>query len=181
VEDIMDSNSFKGFNFGGSFDDILRMAREFGEKFKDMAPDMGPIFESYCRPNAAHGSGPGPDFQQSYRYPPANIYTASDGSMVLEFALAGLDESAISVTFQGDFLVLSAKLADRDGAQEGGEGRYARHGFKPRDVERQKYFVSAEDYEQEQAKAVYRNGLLTVTIPPRKVEGIKIEIVKEGI
>ena len=179
-------NFNRNFNFGGSLDDIVRMAREFGEKFKEMAPDMGPAFE-----NCFGGRGPQdhhekherhyrydrPDF---FSYPPVNTYTTRDGSLVLEFALAGIDESAVSVTFQGDFLVLNAKAAASEYADE--EGRFHRHGFNPRNIERQKYSVPADDYAQDRAKAVFKNGVLTVTVPPKEPEGqgIKIEIVKEG-
>jgi HSP20 family protein len=167
-------NFYKGFDFGGSLDDFVRMAREFGEKMKEAAPDMGPIFESCC------GSGPSnrPDPFQSYSYPPSNSHIARDGSMVLEFALAGFDERAVSVTFQGDYLILSAKLASTEG--DGQEARYSRRGFKPRNIDRQKYSVPAEDFAQDQAKALFKNGLLTVTVPPKLGEGIKIEIVREG-
>ena len=34
----------RGFDFDGSLDDIIRMARDFGEKMKGMAPEMDPIF-----------------------------------------------------------------------------------------------------------------------------------------
>lgn len=172
-----------GFDFGGSLDDFVRMARDFGEKMKDMAPDMGPIFES-CRGSASgrheHYHDHAHDEPRMYFYPPANIYTARDGAMVLEFALAGLNESAVSVTFQGDYLILSAKIAPKDEVDD--ESRYYRRGFRPRDIERQKYRVPAEDYFQDQAKAVFKNGVLTVTVPPKASEsdGIRIEIVKEG-
>jgi HSP20 family molecular chaperone IbpA len=100
--------------------------------------------------------------------------------MILEFALAGIDEKAVSVTFQGDNLVLNAKVAARE--DESDEGSFSRRGFRPRDIDRQKYRVPAEDYAQDKAKAVFKNGVLTVTVPPKESEssGIKIEIVKEG-
>jgi HSP20 family molecular chaperone IbpA len=169
-------NYYKGFDFGGSLDDFMQMARDFGEKMKDMAPDMGPIFDS-CR---SRGSGARPDNPSAHIYPPTNVYTARDGSMILEFALAGIDEKAVSVTFQGDNLVLNAKVAARE--DESDEGSFSRRGFRPRDIDRQKYRVPAEDYAQDKAKAVFKNGVLTVTVPPKESEssGIKIEIVKEG-
>jgi len=164
----------RGFDFGGSLDEFIQMAREFGEKMKNMAPEMDPLFEHCC------GAGVRHDRWRSYFYPPVNIYAKADGSLVLEFALAGFEESAVSVTFQGDYLVLAAKAAT--GSEDGDEGRFSRRGFRPRDIERQKYRVPAEDYAQELAKAVFKNGVLTVTVPPKKSEGsdIKIEIVKEG-
>jgi HSP20 family molecular chaperone IbpA len=109
------------------------------------------------------------------------MYSTRDGSLVLEFALAGIDESAVSVTFQGDYLILSAKAAEREADTEDSSG-FSRRGFRPRDVDRQKYLVPAEDYLQDEAKAVFKNGVLTVTVPPKAPEGggIRIEIVKEG-
>ena len=167
-EDIMGTFN-KGFDFNGSFDDIIQAARDFGEKLKEMAPEMAPF--------------PGAHAEQSQdaSYPPTNVYKSRDGSMVLEFALAGLDESAVTILFQGDYLVLSAKVAPR--SDEGNEGSYSMHGFKPRNIEKQKYRVNAEDFAQELSKAVFKNGVLTVTVPPKESEsqGIKIEIVKEGI
>jgi HSP20 family protein len=171
-EDILD-NFNKGFDFGGSFDDIIRVAREFGEKMRTMAPEMGPIFDR-CREQGAS-----PDGFAADPYPPTNIYTDRDGNMVLEFALAGMDESAVSVTFQGDNLILSARIASR--ADPGDQGPFAKRGFQPRNIDRQKYRVPADDFAQELSKAVFKNGLLTVTVPPKATEGIKIEIVKEGI
>jgi HSP20 family protein len=163
----------KGFDFGGPFDDFIKVAREFGEKMRDMAPDMGPIFD-FC-----HERGDRSEGSAFYAYPPTNVYSDRDGNMVLEFALAGIDESAVSVTFQGDYLVLGAKVAAK--AEGRDEGPFSRRGFRPRNIDRQKYRVPADDYDQESAKAVFRNGLLTVTVPPKAGEGIKIEIVKEGI
>jgi HSP20 family molecular chaperone IbpA len=179
-------NFNRNFNFGGSMDDIIRAAREFGEKFKEMAPDLGPIFENCFGERGPHDRHERHERQNRYdrpdyyAYPPVNAYTARDGSLVLEFALAGIDESAVSVSFQGDYLVLNAKAAANGRSDD--EGRYYRRGFRPRDIERQRYSVPADDYAQDRAKAVFRNGILVVTIPPRETEGqgIKIEIVKEG-
>jgi len=170
---------FNGQDLGGSLDDFINMAREFGEKMKEMAPEMGPIFESCCGAGRGDHHGPGrPDHPYAYSYPPLNSYTTRDGSLVFEFALAGIDESAVSVTFQGDYLVLSARAAPRQGEAE--EGRFFKRGFTPRDIDRQRYRVSAEEYAQDLAKAVSKNGVLTVTIPLKLGEGIKINIVKEG-
>jgi len=174
-------NFDKNFDFGASLDDIIHVAREFGEKMKEMGPDMAPWFDGYCGP-FDRGPGPGPRHERPnvYFYPPTNSFAARDGGIVFEFAMAGIDESAVTITFQGDYLVLSAKAAQRETETEA-NGFY-RRGFRPRDIDRQKYRVPAEDYAQDQAKAVFKNGVLTVTIPPKEREGeaIRIEIVKEG-
>jgi HSP20 family protein len=170
-------NRFNGFEFGGSFDDIIQMAREFGEKMKEMGPEMAPFFvdPGCCSGGQGHG-----EYPHVYFYPPTNRYTTRDGSLVLEFALAGIDESGVSVTFQGDYLVLNAKAPDRE--EQGDQGHFSKRGFRPRNIDRQKYRVPAEDYAQDLAKAVFKSGVLTVTVPPKESAGggIKIEIVKEG-
>jgi len=78
-------------------------------------------------------------------------------------------------------MILSAKI-DAEQPQEG--IRYFKRRLKLRDIDRQKYYVPADKFDQEKVKAVFRNGILKVTIPPKDVintpEGIKIEIVKEG-
>jgi HSP20 family protein len=169
--------NFKGFDFGGSFEDIIQMAKDFGEKMKDMGPEMTPFFVDPGCCSGAHSHG---DHPHLYFYPPTNSYTARDGSLVFEFALAGMDESGVSVSFLGDYLVLSAKAPEREG--EGEESRFSRRGFRPRNIDKQKYRVPAEEYAQDQAKAVFKNGVLTVTVPSKlsPESGIKIEIVKEG-
>jgi HSP20 family protein len=176
-----------GFDFGTSLDEIVRAAREFGRKMKDMGPDMAPWFEGCGGPDCGGSGFHGPDFGGShhehpnvYFYPPTNSYSAEDGSLVFEFALAGIEEGEVSIAFQGDYLILNAKVPEREG--DGEKASFYRRGFRPRNIDRQKYRVNADDYAQDQAKAVFKSGVLTVTIPPKEPEGgaIKIEIVKEG-
>lgn len=162
------------FGFGASLDDIVNAAREFGERMKGMAPDFGPFWF-----DPAFGCGGKRDDGPSlYFYPPTNSYKKEDGSIVFEFALPGYAESDISISFQGDFLILDAKAPRREeGSAEGGW----RRGFGTRNIDKQKYRVPAEDYVQDEAKAVFKNGVLAVTVPAKEsAPGIKIEIVKEG-
>ena len=176
--------NINGQDFDGSFEDIIEAAKEFGNRIKEMAPELGPMFDSCRRPG--HEAGRASSFygadaraaQASEQYPPFNTYTSRDGAMVMEFALAGIDEGDVSITFQGDYLVLSAKAPVRDDAGDG--FGFSARGFKPRNIDRQRYMVKASDFEQEKAKAVFKNGVLTVTVPPAEIQGIKIEIVKEG-
>ena len=87
----------------GNFEDIIQAARDFGEKMKEMAPEMERFSFEHC-----HGDHP-----HHFFYPPTNIYSDRDGSIILEFALAGIEESAVTIVFQGDYLVLSAKASGR--------------------------------------------------------------------
>ena len=125
------------------------------------------------------------DYYPHYSYPPMNVYITSDRSMIFEFALAGFDEKDINLSFQGDYMVFSAKISDDTGfdlSQEENH-RYFKRRLKLRDIERQKYYVPLDKYAQESVKAVYKNGILRVTIPPKdepdQYDGIRIEIIKE--
>jgi len=52
-----------------------------------------------------------------------------------------------------------------------------------KDIEKQKYYVPLDKYAQEKVKAIYRNGILRIIIPPKEEpdqnDGIKIEIVSD--
>jgi HSP20 family molecular chaperone IbpA len=168
----------KDFPFNATFDDLAAAAKEFGERMKDMGPEMRHFWSDRRdrpgkeEPFEAFG------FHDYYAYPPANVFVDASGAKVLEFALSGINEADASVTFQGDYLVLDAK-APVDAAYE--DSRFTRRSFRPREIRRQKYYVPAEDYDHESAKAVFKNGILKVTVPPKTTAGgIKIDIVKEG-
>ena len=105
----------------------------------------------------------------------------ADRTMVFEFALAGFDESGISLEFQGDYMVLSAK-APVD-SEKPDDIRYFKRRLKLKDISDQKYFVPADKFDRDQVSALFRNGLLKVTVPSlenvESKEGIKINIVQE--
>jgi HSP20 family protein len=79
-------------------------------------------------------------------------------------------------------MTFSAVMGKREDTVEG--VRYFKRRLKMKDIEKQKYFVPADKFDQAQVKALFRNGILKVTIParvePETAEGVKIEIVKEG-
>ena len=155
-------------------DEIFEATQSFGEAFKKGF-------------NFSHLHG-GPfrwdenvDFYPHHSYPPANAYITEDRTLVFEFALAGFPESAINLEFQGDHMVLSAKApADPEKPEN---VRYFKRRLKLKDIEGQKYFVPADKFDREKVKAVYKNGLLEVTIPSLENvasrEGIKINIAQE--
>jgi len=94
--------------------------------------------------------------------------------------MPGFEETGIELSFKGDSMLLRAHLAGPAAETEG--ARTLWRSFVLKDVERREYPVPAERYDQAQAKAVLRNGVLTVRIPEKRDEssGLKIEIVKEG-
>jgi HSP20 family molecular chaperone IbpA len=185
-------------DIGTMLDEIFEAAKDFGEKMKDMGPEFGERFRSGpgSAPGPGHapspGGGPGTwaepgqdenaDYYPGYSYPPMNIYLTPERSIVFEFAVAGFDEKDISLTFQGDYMVFAAKIGPQDIPAEG--VRYIKRRLKLKDVEKQKYYVPADKFAQDRVKALFKNGILKVVVPPKyeadTPEGIKIEIVKDG-
>jgi HSP20 family molecular chaperone IbpA len=164
-------------DLGEIFDDIFDAARDFREEFqRNFRYDP---FVKHCFDEKT-------DYYPNYSYPPMNIYMSADRSMTFEFALAGFEEKNISLAFQGDYMVFSAKIGeagtDVEARQE--ELRYFKRRLKLKDIEKQKYYVPLDKYAQEKVKAVFKNGILRVIVPPKdepdQSDGIKIEIVKEG-
>ncbi|MDR2402633.1 MAG: Hsp20 family protein [Spirochaetaceae bacterium] len=221
----------KGYvDLGTIFDEIFEAAQNFSDEFHRNFNEFDPGIHS-----GAYGPGSpfgpkGPfsrrnpfdeniDYYPNYSYPPMNVYMTADRSMNFEFALAGFDEKDISLSFQGDYMVFSAKIGEDWSPERGsgtvreagpggsagddtgedcscaadghaGEGgaeenvRYFKRRLKMKDIEKQKYYVPLDKYAQEKVKAVYKNGILKVSIPPKdepdQNDGIRIEIIKEG-
>jgi HSP20 family molecular chaperone IbpA len=188
-------------DIGSILDDVFEAAKDFGEKMKN----FGPEFEGFrpggpmggCKPEGEtsqglHGGASGSawfeaqsdenaDYYPNFSYPPMNIYLTSERSIVFEFAVAGFEEKNISLSFQGDYMVFSARI-ELETPIEG--IRYFKRRLKLKDIEKQKYYVPADKFDQEKVKALFKNGILKVIVPPKEVaeasEGIKIEIVREG-
>ncbi|GHV60207.1 hypothetical protein AGMMS49587_00840 [Spirochaetia bacterium] len=204
-------------DLGAIFDEIFDAARDFSDEFHcnfnrfggglngeggDPQGPFGPQGRFGNRgPFGPFGKGAfdeNTDYYPNYSYPPMNAYMTGDRSLIFEFALAGFDEKDISLSFQGDYMVFSAKIAEGENtdlpesaAEAGGRGsppeenlRYFKRRLKLKDIEKQKYFVPLDKYAQEKVKAVYKNGILKVCIPPKdepdQSDGIRIEIIKEG-
>ena len=184
-------------DLGSIFDEIFNAAQDFNNEFhRKFNP----------RDQGGPGFGDGPfvfgkphfqrfdentDYYPNYPYPPMNVLMTEDRTLVFEFALAGFDEKDISLSFQGDHMVFSAKLSPENSEDNpakccGEENvRYFKRRLKMKNIEKQKYLVPLDKYAQEKVKAVYKNGILRVSIPPKdepdQNDGIRIEIVKDGI
>jgi len=126
------------------------------------------------------------DFYPNYSYPPMNIFMTGDRSLVFEFALAGFNEKDISLSFQGDYMIFAAKIADNADTANFTEenNRYFKRRLKMKDIEKQKYFVPMDKYAQDKVKAIFKNGILKVSVPPKdepdSSDGIRVEIISES-
>ena len=183
-------------DLGNIFDEIFDAAQEFKNEFHrkfNNCDSGGTGFNNGPFSFDKHFFDENTDFYPNYSYPPMNVFMTEDRSLVFEFALAGFDEKDISLSFQGDYMVFSAKLGSAPNDQTDSpvrfpteeNVRYFKRRLKMKDIEKQKYFVPLDKYAQEKVKAVYKNGILRVSIPPKdevdQNDGIKIEIVKEGV
>ena len=171
-------------DLGNIFDEIFEAARDFQDEFHKNFQDDA------CgrRQNHSWSFGENTDYYPNYSYPPMNVFITADKTLTFEFALAGFDEKDISLSFQGDYMIFSAILPQGDSpSREGGTEenvRYFKRRLKMKNIERQKYFVPLDKYAQDKVKAVFRSGILRVSVPPKEEQeqsdGIKIEIVSEG-
>ena len=161
-------------DLGQMMDEIFEATQSFGEAFKNG-------FDFSHRGKGPFNWDETVDYYPHHSYPPANAFITGDRTLVFEFALAGFNESSISLEFQGDYMVMSAKAPEDPEKPE--EIRYFKRRLKLKDIENQKYFVPADKFDREKVKALFKNGLLGVTIPSfenvESREGIKINIVQE--
>ena len=175
-------------DMGTIFDEIFEAARNLHDEFQKNFQDYGGNRNETYR---TEGRRPDPwifdentDYYPNYSYPPMNVFMTGDRSLVFEFALAGFDEKDISLSFQGDYMVFSALMPRAAEESPPGENmRYFKRRLKMKDIEKQKYFVPLDKYAQDKVKALFKNGILRVNIPPKEEpdqsDGIKIEIITD--
>jgi len=184
------------FDLGTIFDEIFEAARDFQSEFRKNFNGCGGMRSEGSWPEGQSWFfNENTDYYPNYSYPPMNVFMTADRSLVFEFALAGFEEKDISLSFQGDYMTFSAAKPHSGQARENGSSyssnqetaapddniRYLKRRLKMKDIEKQKYFVPLDKYAQDRVKAIFRNGILKVTIPPKEEpdqsDGIKIEIV----
>jgi HSP20 family protein len=170
-------NENMNIDLGKILDQIFEATKSFGDAFKEGFKNKEyPGFDHDFRFKWDEKV----DYYPAYSYPPANVYLTKDKSLVFEFALAGFGEKDIHLEFQGDYMVLYAKGPEE---AERTDVRYFKRRLKLRDIYEQRYYAPEDKFDRKNVKAVFKNGILKVVIPPneeiRTKDGIKIEIVKE--
>ncbi len=182
------------FRFSGKeFDGLRHAAEEFGEFIKNMAEEagFGEAYSPFGAPFDRKGPFHRPYGEESagwknytdFGYPRTAFYKNADGALVFEFLLPGFDEKNINISFRGNSMILKARLSEAERERNQNQ-KDRRRGFTLRDIDRKEYGVPADLYDQAAASAVFRNGILTVTIPEKDMSddpsAIKVTIVKEG-
>ena len=121
------------------------------------------------------------EFYSTYAFPPSNVYMTGDKVLVFEFAVAGFPENSLKLEFRGDYMVFSGELPED--SQDPEDARYFKRRLKRKGFADQRYYVPADKFDRDNVKAVYRNGMLTVTIQPRETvaddSSVTIDIVRD--
>jgi HSP20 family molecular chaperone IbpA len=115
------------------------------------------------------------DYYPAYSYPPLNVYIKPDKTLVFEFAMAGFNEKEFDLSFRGDYMMFSARVAEDILHEEG--VKYFKRRLRFKDVSEQRYYVPADKFDREKVSAVFSHGLLKVEVPPRQ-ETVQIETIK---
>ena len=146
--------------------------------------DLGTIFdELFSAANQFCNEFEITDCYPGFSYPPMNIFLTEDKGLNFEFALAGFDEKNISLSFSGNYMIFSARMENAESSCPANV-HYLKRRLKLKDIENQKYYVPMDKYDHEKVLAVFKNGILKVTIPPRpekaQAQGISITIITES-
>ena len=156
-------------DIGRIFDRIFQAAENLGDAFETN------FTHQFQRPHESR------DYYNAHSFPPANIYMVNDRTMVFEFALSGYRESDVTLEFKGEHMILNA--SPPPAAVDNEDVIYFNRRLKYKRIVDQKYLVPSDKFDRESAKALFKNGILRVTIPPREEirsePGVKIEIEKE--
>ena len=109
--------------------------------------------------------------QTTKGYPVADIYTGTDGSTIMEFALAGFSRSELTVDVKPERRSITVSATSSDENEAANPRRIARRSFT-------KTYVNYDDMlDLSRAEARFENGLLTVTVPTRpETQPVTIEI-----
>lgn len=104
-------------------------------------------------------------------YPVADIYTAENGSTVMEFALAGFTREDLSIEVKPEKRSITVSANAVTDSDSDSNRRIARRNF-------QKTFINYDDnLDLAGASASFENGLLTVTVPKRpEAQALSVEI-----
>ena len=104
-------------------------------------------------------------------YPVADIYTADDGSTVMEFALAGFSKEDLNIEVKPEKRSITVSASTGVDEESGNGRRIARRNF-------QKTYINYDDnLDLSNLSAAFENGLLTVTVPKRpEVQPLTIDI-----
>lgn len=98
------------------------------------------------------------DYYPFYSWPPLNLYTSEDNSLIFEFGLPGFIKDDIKIEFEDDNMIFQAILSNL--YSTGDNNHYFKKKLKLNDIVNQKYFVPADKYDRKNYSMHMKNGLL---------------------
>lgn len=141
------------FDFGKLLDDFIDGAKKVGENIRDKGSDF--VKESGLKDLK--------DYYPFYSWPPLNLYTTEDRSLIFEFGLPGFIKDDVKIKFEGDYLIFSAVLSNI--YSTGGNNRYYKKKCKLSDIQEQKYYLPEGQYDREHYTMNMKSGLLRLVFP----------------
>ncbi len=104
------------------------------------------------------------DYYPFYSWPPLNLYNSSDDCLIFEFGLPGFVKDDISIEFDGDYMLFSAKLSNI--YSTGSTTRSFKSKLKLSDIVNQKYYLPLDKYNRKNYSIHMKNGLLRLVFNP---------------
>lgn len=102
------------------------------------------------------------------KFPPCDIYFHEDSKdLEFQFALAGYSKDEIDISFEDDAMILSLGFTGEKNEEPSEKKEALMRGIK-RSRAKVKYFVPFAKYNVEEAKAEYKEGILTVKVPAKE-------------
>jgi HSP20 family protein len=106
-------------------------------------------------------------------FPPATIKINPDKSYQVDIALAGVPEDVIDVSLQGEYITLTVDLERNKKAESTEEGDKEEKKEQPYVLQQgirsftylQNSYLLPKQFDREKLTAVYKNGLLSITVP----------------
>ena len=103
---------------------------------------------------------------------PTDIFLRQNRDFVIKAAVAGYDKKEISISFDGNYLLISGKRVNKDWKQETEGVRYLHKGIKKSNFNA-RLCVPRLKYEQELTTAEIADGILTIVVPSKEVSKTK--------
>ena len=100
------------------------------------------------------------DFYPFYSWPPMNLYTSEDNSLIFEFGLPGFKEADLVIDFEDDYMIFSSTLCNK--YSTGGNNRYFKRKLKLKDIKNQKYYVPEDQFDRDDYTLNFEDGLLRI-------------------
>lgn len=141
------------FDFGKLLDDFIDGAKKVGENIMDKSSEF--VKDS--------GLQDLKDYYPFYAWPPLNLYTSEDKSLIFEFGLPGFLKDDIKIGFEEDYMIFSALLSNK--YSTGGSNRYFKKKCKLEDIVDQKYYLPQAEYDRENYTMNMKSGLLRLVFP----------------